>query len=40
METAAAEEDDWPDQVRSALAAFLEYAVANPAVARTCIVSR
>ena len=38
MKTAAAEADEWPDQVRAALAAFLEYAVANPALARTCIV--
>ncbi len=38
METAAEEAGDWPDQVRSALAAFLEYAVTNPALARTCIV--
>ena len=38
METAAAEADEWPDQVRAGLAAFLEYAVANPALARTCIV--
>jgi AcrR family transcriptional regulator len=38
METAAAKASEWPDQVRAALAAFLEYAVANPALARTCIV--
>jgi AcrR family transcriptional regulator len=38
MEAAAAEADEWPDQVRAALAAFLEHAIANPAMARTCIV--
>lgn len=38
MEAAVAEAGDWPDQVRAALAAFVEYAVANPALARTCIV--
>jgi AcrR family transcriptional regulator len=38
MEAAAAEAADWPDQVRAALTAFLDYAVANPALARTCIV--
>jgi len=38
METAAAEADEWPGQVRGALAAVLEYAVENPAVARTCVV--
>jgi AcrR family transcriptional regulator len=38
MEVAAAEIADWPGQVRAALGAFLEYAAANPALARTCIV--
>jgi AcrR family transcriptional regulator len=38
MEAAAEEATDWPDKVRAALAAFLEYAEANPALARTCIV--
>jgi AcrR family transcriptional regulator len=38
MEAAAAEAGDWPDQVRAALAAFLDYAETNPALARTCIV--
>jgi len=38
METAAAAAAEWPDQVRAALAAFLEYVVAEPALARTCIV--
>jgi AcrR family transcriptional regulator len=38
MEAAAAEAGEWPDQVRAALTAFLEHAVANPALARTCIV--
>jgi len=38
METAIAEADDWPGQVRAALAVFLEHTVANPAQARTCIV--
>jgi AcrR family transcriptional regulator len=38
METAAAEADEWPDQVRGALVAVLDYTVENPAVARTCVV--
>lgn len=38
MESAVAEADDWPGQVRAALAVFLEHTVANPALARTCIV--
>jgi AcrR family transcriptional regulator len=38
METAASAAGEWPDQVRAALAAFLEYVVAEPALARTCIV--
>jgi AcrR family transcriptional regulator len=38
MEDAAARETDWPDQIRAALTAFLDYTVSNPALARTCIV--
>jgi AcrR family transcriptional regulator len=38
MEGAADGETEWPDQVRAALAAFLDYAVSDPALARTCIV--
>jgi AcrR family transcriptional regulator len=35
---AAASEREWPDQIRAALAAFLDFVVANPALARTCLV--
>jgi AcrR family transcriptional regulator len=38
MEAAAAEAAAWPESVRAALAAFLDYSAANPALARTCIV--
>lgn len=38
IKASAAEADEWPDQVRAALTAFLDYAVSNPALARTCIV--
>jgi len=38
MEAAAAEAAAWPERVRAALAAFLDYSAANPAIARTCIV--
>jgi AcrR family transcriptional regulator len=38
MQAAAAKAAGWPERVRSALAAFLEYCAANPAIARTCIV--
>jgi AcrR family transcriptional regulator len=36
--TAAGEIDDWPGRVRAGLAAFLEYIVEEPALARTCMV--
>jgi AcrR family transcriptional regulator len=35
---AAGEFDSWPRQVRAGLAAFLEYVIAEPALARTCLV--
>lgn len=35
---AAGELDSWPLRVRAGLAAFLEYVVAEPALARTCMV--
>jgi AcrR family transcriptional regulator len=38
MEAAAAEAAAWPESVRAALAAVLDYSAANPALARTCIV--
>jgi AcrR family transcriptional regulator len=38
MEAAAAKAAAWPERVRAALAAFLDYSAANPAPARTCIV--
>ncbi len=38
MEGAASKASEWPGQVHAALAAFLDYAVDNPALARTCIV--
>jgi AcrR family transcriptional regulator len=38
MEAAAAKAPAWPERVRAALTAFLDYSAANPAIARTCIV--
>lgn len=38
VEDAVAETDEWPEQVRAALAAFLDYAESEPALARTCLV--
>jgi len=35
---AAGELERWPQRVRAGLAAFLEYVVAEPALARTCMV--
>lgn len=35
---AAGELESWPQRVRAGLAAFLEYVVAEPALARTCMV--
>lgn len=35
---AAGENKEWPDQVAAGLAAFLEYVVEEPALARTCMV--
>ena len=35
---AAAEATDWPGEVRAGIAAFLDYVVANPTLARTCLV--
>ncbi len=35
---AAGEVEAWPERVRAGLAAFLRYAAAEPALARTCIV--
>lgn len=35
---AAAGEQDWPLQVRAGIAAFLEMVVAEPALARTCLI--
>lgn len=31
-------EDEWPAQVRACIAAFLEYVVEEPALARTCLI--
>jgi hypothetical protein len=36
--SAAAGQREWPLQVRASLTAFLDYVVAEPAVARTCLV--
>jgi AcrR family transcriptional regulator len=36
--TAAGELEDWPQRVRAGLAAFLDYVVEEPALARTCMV--
>jgi AcrR family transcriptional regulator len=38
MEAAAAGAEEWPERIRAALAEFLDYSAANPAIARTCIV--
>jgi AcrR family transcriptional regulator len=35
---AVTEEEDWPEQIRAGLAAFLDYVAAEPALARTCLV--
>ena len=35
---AASEAGDWPLEIRAGIAAFLDYVVANPALARTCLV--
>jgi AcrR family transcriptional regulator len=37
-EEAASAVADWPLQIRARLAAFLEYVVADPSLARTCLV--
>ena len=38
IDAAAETEEGWPLRVRAGLAAFLEYAAAEPALARTCLV--
>jgi AcrR family transcriptional regulator len=38
VDTAVAAAEGWPEQVRAGLVAFLDYAAANPALARTCLV--
>jgi AcrR family transcriptional regulator len=39
LTAAAAEgEEEWPERIRAALASFLDFVVANPAIARTCLV--
>ena len=35
---ATATEEDWPEKVRVGIAAYLDYVVSDPALARTCIV--
>lgn len=35
---AIASESEWPGQVRACIAAFLEYVVEEPAIARTCLI--
>ena len=37
-EDAIAAESEWPDQVRACIAAFLEYVVEEPAIARTSLI--
>jgi AcrR family transcriptional regulator len=38
IDAAAAGAEEWPDQVRAAIFAFLDYAASEPALARTCLV--
>lgn len=38
ISAAATAEQEWPDQLRAGLTAFLEYVAANPAQARTCMI--
>jgi AcrR family transcriptional regulator len=38
VEDAASAVDEWPEQVRASLAAFLDFAATDPALARTCLV--
>ena len=38
VEEAIAGAGEWPDRVKAAMAAFLDYAASNPALARTCLV--
>jgi AcrR family transcriptional regulator len=38
VEVAGAGEPEWPGRVRAAVAAFLDYVVAEPALARTCLI--
>lgn len=37
-DAAIAAESEWPRQVRAAIAAFLDFAAAEPALARTCLI--
>lgn len=37
-DAAIAAQAEWPQQVRAAIAAFLEYVVEEPALARTCLI--
>jgi AcrR family transcriptional regulator len=36
--TALTGQEEWPEQIRAGLAAFLDYVAAEPALARTCLV--